>query len=277
MNDNSKAISPELEAECIELIRLGMPIAAIKKYRHHTNCGLADAKRWLDRAAANVDPIRRTAHCPYCGKRLRTSRALQCFECGMDWHGATNVVPPSGAATNQFGLLPELLYIIELCQRTDGIRYIRIREHPGGNYDPDRVYETTPTSGGRLIEWARDDRREFLSLSDDERFGVGSDGGWMTEGEWLASGDPKAMFRFIQSFSSERKQRLFAVACLNEVSHLLLDKESRLAVGVLERLADGDGKAEQTRARTMHGMRTTRPNILATTQLIWPVLECTAP
>jgi hypothetical protein len=30
--------------------------------------------------------------CPYCGARLRTDKAKQCFECGTDWHDPHNVV-----------------------------------------------------------------------------------------------------------------------------------------------------------------------------------------
>ncbi len=30
--------------------------------------------------------------CPYCGKGLQTSHALQCFSCGMDWHDGKNPV-----------------------------------------------------------------------------------------------------------------------------------------------------------------------------------------
>jgi hypothetical protein len=30
--------------------------------------------------------------CPYCGKSLPTSHALQCFSCGMDWHDRKNPV-----------------------------------------------------------------------------------------------------------------------------------------------------------------------------------------
>jgi hypothetical protein len=29
---------------------------------------------------------RDTVPCPHCGKPLRTAKARQCFECGVDWH-----------------------------------------------------------------------------------------------------------------------------------------------------------------------------------------------
>src|SRR4051794_36736445 len=30
--------------------------------------------------------------CPYCSAPLPTSKAKQCFHCGMDWHDAHNIV-----------------------------------------------------------------------------------------------------------------------------------------------------------------------------------------
>jgi hypothetical protein len=38
----------------------------------------------------------------------------------------------------------------------------------------------------------------------------------MTEGEWLASTDPSAMFRFLADRPSDRQYRLFAVACARD-------------------------------------------------------------
>ncbi len=29
-------------------------------------------------------------HCPICDKPLRSNEAQQCFECGADWHGASD-------------------------------------------------------------------------------------------------------------------------------------------------------------------------------------------
>jgi hypothetical protein len=32
------------------------------------------------------------APCPYCGAQLRTVKAKQCFDCGMDWHDPANII-----------------------------------------------------------------------------------------------------------------------------------------------------------------------------------------
>jgi hypothetical protein len=71
----------------------------------------------------------------------------------------------------------------------------------------------------------------------------------MTEAEWLVCQDPLAMLEFLRGKVSDRKLRLFAVACVRRLSPLLVP-EARAALEVAERVAEGTAdSAERKRAR----------------------------
>jgi hypothetical protein len=83
-----------------------------------------------------------------------------------------------------------------------------------------------------------------------------TEGGDMTEKEWLACTDPKKILKFLRRKASERKLRLFAVACARRVEHLpyrgISAEESdkaraadRHALAVAERFADNLASAAE--------------------------------
>jgi hypothetical protein len=60
----------------------------------------------------------------------------------------------------------------------------------------------------------------------------------MTEAEWLNTTNPDLMLDHVRDSTSERKLRLFAIACCRAFWHLLSDEVSRQAVEVAERYVD---------------------------------------
>src|SRR5690242_9454534 len=61
----------------------------------------------------------------------------------------------------------------------------------------------------------------------------------ITEQEWLESVDPHRMLEALAGRSEDRKLRLFACACCQNIWPLLKDERSRRAVQAAEHFADG--------------------------------------
>jgi hypothetical protein len=66
----------------------------------------------------------------------------------------------------------------------------------------------------------------------------------MTEAEWAACQDPGPMLKVLHEKATDRKRRLFAVACCRRIWHLLTDQRSRNAVDAAELHADCPGKTD---------------------------------
>jgi hypothetical protein len=61
----------------------------------------------------------------------------------------------------------------------------------------------------------------------------------MTEAEWLTSTDPQFMLKFLGGKISDRKFRLFAVACCRRLVRVVtVDPKDEYAVDAAERFAD---------------------------------------
>lgn len=67
----------------------------------------------------------------------------------------------------------------------------------------------------------------------------------MNEQEWLKSTAPKPMVEFLKGKASDRKLRMFAVACCRRVWRSLRKTRSRKAVEVAEQYAEGSADAEK--------------------------------
>ena len=64
----------------------------------------------------------------------------------------------------------------------------------------------------------------------------------MTEADWLACGDPLPMLEYVRRNVSDRKLRLFSVACCRLVWPLL-EQIGRQTVEFTEQYADGQATA----------------------------------
>jgi hypothetical protein len=77
----------------------------------------------------------------------------------------------------------------------------------------------------------------------------------MTEADWLACNDPEAMLQFLQGKVSGRKLRLFACACCRRIWDLIGNPDSRYAVEVSERYADGRASEVDLRGALAQAVR----------------------
>jgi hypothetical protein len=67
----------------------------------------------------------------------------------------------------------------------------------------------------------------------------------MNAQEWQACADPQLMLEFLGAKVSDRKLRLFAVACCRRVAHWQPNANCRHAVDVVERFADAQAHREE--------------------------------
>jgi hypothetical protein len=67
----------------------------------------------------------------------------------------------------------------------------------------------------------------------------------LDEADWLECTRPDVMLAFLRGKATERKLRLFAVACCRWIGAGLVPDETREAVEVAERLAEGQATAEE--------------------------------
>jgi hypothetical protein len=73
----------------------------------------------------------------------------------------------------------------------------------------------------------------------------------LPETEWQACSEPMGLLVALRGTDSDRKWRLFAVACCRRIAHLMTDERSRRAVEVAARFADGAAtEAELEAARS---------------------------
>src|SRR6516225_8846144 len=79
----------------------------------------------------------------------------------------------------------------------------------------------------------------------------------MNEAQWLSCSDPTPMLEFLRHSGklTERKARLFAVACCRRIWHLLTDERSRTAVEFTEWHADGELGREDIRQASNEAYR----------------------
>jgi hypothetical protein len=69
----------------------------------------------------------------------------------------------------------------------------------------------------------------------------------MDEARWLGCTDLQALLTFLRGRVSERKLRLFAIACCRRLDRLVISPEARAALEVAERFAEGQASPRDLR------------------------------
>ena len=72
-----------------DLMTEGQRLRAMHELTKATRCPMTWAKVWVQHKGRTKAREPGTI-CSYCGGRLRSPRAKQCLECGMDWHDVAN-------------------------------------------------------------------------------------------------------------------------------------------------------------------------------------------
>ena len=99
-------------------------------------------------------------------------------------------------------------------------------------------------------EYAPDiaDRYQLLEVSEGEQ-------------EWPACTDPATMLRFLGGKASNRKLRLFSIACIRRGEHLFRDRDFWDAVEAIERFVDGTARDRHRAAARTTGLKIAKAEV----------------
>jgi hypothetical protein len=85
----------------------------------------------------------------------------------------------------------------------------------------------------------------------------------MAEPEWLDCTNSRRTLDFLRGKASDRKMRLFAVACSRRIWHLVVDPRCRRSVEVAEAFADGSANEAELKKAADEAFRTRRGDQLS--------------
>jgi len=84
----------------------------------------------------------------------------------------------------------------------------------------------------------------------------------MNEAEWLTSADPTPMLKLLRGKASDRKLRLFAVACCKRIRGLFRGKRNRQLLEAAERFADNLVGTNDLEAERSNWLAQFDPNVM---------------